>query len=630
MLLENKYFLTSVSVFIALVILGIDLNIPLGVAAGVLYVFVILISAQLNHIKALLAFGVLCTLFIIIGFFYSTEGGNTLDGSVNRILSILAVWTTVWLSFSNQAANQISTDRYNRNKAIFDSSLNCMIIIDQLGAIEAFNPAAEILFGYKLEEVLGKNIKMLMPEPFHSAHDRYLSDYRKTGEKKIIGNGREVSALKHDGTIFPIQLTVAEAQLSKRNIYIGTIRDITHVKLAENALTNAKEAAEEANMAKSQFLANMSHELRTPLNAIIGYSEMLLEDSKNEQTINDLEKIHSSGHHLLELINDILDLSKVEAGKLELKIEAFSLNNLLENIVQTLSPAFEKNNNNVKKLYSDALGEITSDTLRLRQILYNLLSNAAKFTSDGDITISAKRFTNSSTGHDEIMITVEDTGVGMDSVQLSRLFQPFTQGSKETSINFGGTGLGLVISKRYCELLGGDISVDSTKDQGSSFTVNLPAQFSSQLEKENLGNAKTETSTIAQEAFGKASEASFESKNTVLVIDDDSRSREILNHHIQNNGWEIISVSDSKTGLAVAQQFPVTLIILDLLMPKMDGLTILKQLKTDSMTNHIPVIICSIIDEKEKCISQGASDYLIKPIDPASFSELLNKYLTVA
>ncbi|MFT4811526.1 MAG: PAS domain S-box-containing protein [Marinoscillum sp.] len=367
----------------------------------------------------------------------------------------------------------------SRLQGVFNSVIDGVIIIDAKGTIDAFNPAAEGIFGFTEEEVLGENVKILMPDPYRSGHDGYLKNHLTTGEKKIIGIGREVSGLCKDGTVFPMDLAVSPMHISGQPMFVGLVRNITERKQREEDTKLAKLDAESANRMKSEFLANMSHELRTPLNAIIGYSEMLKENAEEEgntQTMDDLNKICLSGNHLLKLINDVLDLAKIEAGRVELVVEKFNVLTLVQEVSMVIKHQMN-NNNNRFDIFCDAdIGEITGDEYRLRQVLLNLLSNAAKFTSKGLVTLTVKR--EEQQGKQQLAITVSDTGIGMTPEQVDKVFIPFVQADASTTRQFGGTGLGLAISKDISEIMKGTLQAQSEKGKGSTFTVRIPVDLS--------------------------------------------------------------------------------------------------------------------------------------------------------
>lgn len=387
-------------------------------------------------------------------------------------------------------------------------------------------------------------------------------------------------------------------------------------------LEKANQELADANRAKSTFLANMSHELRTPLNAILGYSELLeevAEELKIEEEIGpDIKKIHSSGKHLLAIINDILDLSKIEAGKMEFFSQNCNLKSLADEVSQTVQPIINKNSNKLKVNLEKDLGSISADVTRLRQVLFNLLSNACKFTEKGEITFTIMRKTVNQA--DWINFTISDTGIGMNTSQVEKLFKSFSQVHSSNIQKYGGTGLGLAITKRICEMMGGDIFVESKPGEGSTFSVHLPALM-----------PKAATPEKILKTLGKHKKESEESnseikENIILVIDDDPMIHNQMKRAFEKEDYKIVCASDGEEGLTLARKLHPTLITLDVLMPGMDGWTVLTKLKADPEVANIPVFVISMVDEENKGFTLGASEYLTKPIDRTRLHILMKKY----
>ncbi|HVF38937.1 MAG TPA: response regulator [Gemmatimonadaceae bacterium] len=407
-------------------------------------------------------------------------------------------------------------------------------------------------------------------------------------------------------------------------LLVLAMEDVTERRRVEEEVAKAKEASELANQTKSLFLANMSHELRTPLNAIVGYSEMLQEEAADQDLdsfVSDLEKINSSGRHLLALINDILDLSKIEAGKMELYLESFDLNTMIDDVASTIQPMVDKNANELHIERAENLGFMRADQVKVRQALFNLLSNAAKFTHEGSITLNAGR--ERMDGGEWIIFRITDTGIGLSTDKVVRLFKDFTQADASTTRKFGGTGLGLALTRRFCQMMGGDVTVHSVVAEGSTFTIKLPAVVhEGKLELRSDDHTRTADRRRARDETDEITPPS----TCVLVIDDDPVQRDLMRRFLAKEGFTARSAESGEEGLILARQLRPIAITLDVMMPGMDGWMVLETLKADPLLRDIPVIMLTMVDDSARGVALGAADYVTKPVNRRRLAAILARY----
>ena len=412
----------------------------------------------------------------------------------------------------------------------------------------------------------------------------------------------------------------------KAEVLDGTIIDVTELKSLQKDLEQAKEAADDANQAKSAFLANMSHELRTPMNAVLGYSEMLMEEAEDleqEDFIPDLKKINQAGTHLLALINDVLDLSKIESGKMEALAEEINLDRLIDEVGATAQPLMGKNSNKLSIKRGEQLGNAHQDLTKLRQTLFNLLSNAAKFTHDGSITLHVNR--TEQAGVDWLSFAVSDTGIGIAEDKIEHVFKEFAQADDSTTRDYGGTGLGLAISQRFCKLLGGDLSVHSELGEGSTFTIRIPAIFPGTKPQRPSADTTPAITGTELETLREAGPGA-----TILVIDDDPEACEIIERYLMKDDYTVRTATSGEQGLHLAHEIQPAAITLDVMMPDMDGWSVLRALKADPVLRKIPVIMLTMIDDRTRGYSLGAVDYLTKPVDREHLHKALSRYYSDA
>ena len=518
------------------------------------------------------------------------------------------------------AAEQERLARYNT--LILNSTGEGIVGVGPDGRVTFANAAAGNLLGIVPDEAVGRGlIELVHPLPEDADGDEAMpkvEDFPPT-RTAITGDparGADFAFRRGNGTRFPVEYSSYPIE------YQGTVAgavvafsDVTTRKLQEKEIQEAAVRAEQANLAKSQFLANMSHELRTPLNAVILYSELLQEESEDRGIDDfgpDLEKIRSAGKHLLSLVNGVLDLSKIEAGKMDLYLEDFDVREMLDDVLGTIAPLIEKKHNAMELKVPGTLGTVHGDLTKTRQILFNFLSNAAKFTENGIVTLAVDRMQRH--GREVISYTVKDSGIGMTDEQMGKLFQPFTQADESTTRKYGGTGLGLTICKRFAELMGGDITVTSVPNEGTTFQIQVPTTVGVKAQE------------VAQPEPVSAIPLSVPRDGAVLVIDDNPEARKFIVEALAKEGMSAVTASDGEEGLKIAKQFRPAAIFLDVIMPRLDGWGVLAELKKDAKLADVPVIMLTVAAGKDMGYTLGAAEYLTKPVDGEDLTAVIRKY----
>jgi PAS domain S-box-containing protein len=536
-----------------------------------------------------------------------------------------------------------------RVRAILDTAVDAIVTIDARGIVKSLNPAALRMFGYGAHEVVGENVTMLMPEPYRSQHDRYLSNYLQSGQKRVIGIGREVLGQRKDGSVFPMELSVSEVVLGERRTFTGIVRDVSvrrrtedrlraHTQNVESAkarlqeqaeqleqqarsLIEAQERSQAAHQAKNEFLANMSHEIRTPMTAILGYAE-LLADAVADPTLGAMAAaMQRNGEHLLRVIDDVLDLSKIEAGRMRVEDCPCTPEGIVADVVAAFgTTCLAKGNTLTATKSADAPSTLLTDPTRFRQILFNLVGNALKFTAQGRVAVHTDVL-QPQTPHTMVRVTVVDTGIGMSQEQLSRLFQPFTQADASTTRRFGGTGLGLAISRRLARLLGGDLTASSELGSGSRFVLTLPLREAPTLD---AGAAAPAANGAPVDLEG----------SRILIVEDGPDNQLLLAKFLGAAGAITTAVGNGMEALdrlLGPTRSDFDLVLMDMQMPVMDGYQASRALRAAGYRGPILAITANAMDsDREQCLAAGCDDYQTKPVHRAAMLRAVRRLLEAA
>ncbi|MGO8879254.1 MAG: response regulator [Desulfomonilaceae bacterium] len=504
-----------------------------------------------------------------------------------------------------------------RLRSVVHNALDAIITVDAQGRIETFNPSAESVFGFSRDEVFGQNARILMPEPYASSFEEFVTKALLLDAPKPFSQKTEIIARHKDGSTFPVELSISEIRLGATKMLLGIIRDISERKRFERELISARERAEQASKAKSEFLANMSHEIRTPMNGIIGMTQLALETNLTPEQRDYLSTVKSSSELLLKLINDILDFSKIEAGKLEIDRVDFEFRDTLADTMRALAlQAEEKGLELLFQVAEDVPDNLYGDPARIRQIIVNLVGNAIKFTESGEIVAGAELW-NTEGNRVTIHFCISDTGIGISQEKIQKIFQPFDQADTSTTRRYGGTGLGLSISSRLVEIMDGQIWVDSKLGQGSKFHFTIQLDVS-RAEIQGKHPAPIEALEGVR----------------VLIVDDNLTNRKILDGQLSNWGMSAALAQSGVDTIAIMKTFaskqtPFAVALIDCMMPEMDGFQLASIIKNSPELNKTKLVMLSSaaqVGDAEERKRFGLEAWLVKPVKQ---SELLTCLLTI-
>ncbi len=514
--------------------------------------------------------------------------------------------------------------------SIFKSVPEAIVVADSKGKIVQCNDATAAIFGYSMEALMGQRINLLMPAAENEQHDQYMQAYLTTGRKKLMNQPRVMRGRRHDGSMFPVRLTISETHLENEHFFVGVMQDFTAIQSAQDLLVEAKDKAEQANRMRGEFLANMSHEIRTPMNGIVGMTELALETASPELQKEYLTLARDSANHLLQIINEILDFSKIEAKALELELLEVSPAQLIRHTVRSLEQLARVKGVALLLETSDAVPELVwMDPVRMRQVLTNLIGNAIKFTDQGSVTVKTEVLSAVDDQTVLLRISIIDTGIGFDPERTEALFSPFTQADGSVTRSFGGTGLGLAITRSLLQLMGGYITAEGHPGKGASFVATVPVKTISPSSVRALASIPSDKSEPLSPAMAGAPTWS------VLLVEDHEINRKLAEIMLQRMGYRYAVAADGQEALDRLAEERFDVVLMDVMMPVMDGVTALRQLRIQEATtgHRTPVLMVTahaMTGDKERFIAAGADGYVSKPMSQAALQKEITRVLTPA
>ena len=542
-------------------------------------------------------------------------------GALTALMVVLLLLLVVLLlhfgRLSQRHAREVELS-LKRIKSIVDNALDAVIVADPQGRVLEFNPAAERIFGYSRAQTLGRPLsELIVPARFLAAHAAGMRRMQRGEAPLVVGKGRvRMTALNSELSEFPVELSIAQSEDTEGMIFISFIRDLSAEIAAEQELVAARDRALAGEKAKAELLAVMSHEMRTPLNGMLGTLELMQDTSLSPRQVGLLGVMQDSGKLLLHHVNDVLNIARLESGKMPIQRSAVNIAQLITEIIANQSPNSKSNQNSLQLQVSEVVPHLVElDDFQLRQILLNLIGNAVKFTQNGEITVSVDYEATEKT----LRFAVTDSGVGIDPADLERIFEDFVTLDPSYTRAQGGTGLGLGITRRIVENLGGAIAVESRKGQGSTFRIALP----------NVSTLSAQELPVQPEA-ARALPQTLARGGSILVVEDNAINRLVVREMLIKHGHNVVEAVDGEDGVRRASETKFDLIFMDISMPRMDGMAATRAIRDGGgpckAVSIIALTAHALTDEVERFKAAGMQEVLVKPVTGAALTQILASY----